>query len=61
MIIIQTHQDTLTGIKQFVPNGFVKKLLVENVQLGFGGCSLGFWDRGKEQIVTDSKFIGLNL
>ena len=38
-----------------------QKLLVENAQLGFGGWSLGFWDRGKEQIVTDYKSIGLNL
>ena len=38
-----------------------QKLLVENVQLGFGVWGLGFWDGDEAQIVTDSKFIGLNL
>mgnify|MGYP001797160348 CR=1 FL=1 len=61
MIIIQTHEGALTGIKKFVPNGFVTKIVGRECAVGVWGWSLGFWNRGKEQTVTDSKFIDLNL
>ena len=36
MIIIQTREGMLTGIRQFVPNGFVTKIVGQE-------CAVGVW------------------